>query len=88
LSLACPTLYFAYCSIGYNEVLTPPLGVTVGGIMLGENKERWQELCSQAAVEQDPKRLLQLMEEINGLLEAKKKRLLESRSSEAKSESP
>ena len=41
--------------------------------MLGEDKERWQELCGQAAVEQDPKRLLQLMEEINGLLEAKKK---------------
>ena len=53
--------------------------------MLGEDKERWQELCGQAAVEQDPKRLLQLMVEINRLLGAKEKRLLEARSNEAKS---
>lgn len=43
--------------------------------MEGDAKERWQELCAQAAVEQDPKKLLALVEEINALLEAKERRL-------------
>jgi hypothetical protein len=43
--------------------------------MQGEQKERWQELCAQAAVEQDPKKLLELAKEINDLLEAKERRL-------------
>jgi hypothetical protein len=30
--------------------------------------ERWRELCAQAAVEQDPKRLLELVTEITRLL--------------------
>jgi hypothetical protein len=37
--------------------------------------ERWVALCAQAAVEQDPKKLLDLVSEINRLLEARKKRL-------------
>jgi transposase len=28
--------------------------------MSGENKERWRELCEQVAVEQDPKKLVEL----------------------------
>ena len=44
--------------------------------MQGDTKERWQELCEQAAVEQDPIRLLQLAEEINRLLLEKEKRLV------------
>jgi hypothetical protein len=40
------------------------------------NKERWQELCGQAAVEQDPGKLLALVQEINRLLDEKKNRLL------------
>ena len=43
--------------------------------MQGANKERWRELCKQAAVEQDPKKLLELTEQINELLEAKQGRL-------------
>ena len=43
--------------------------------MQGANKERWLELCEQAATEQDPKKLLSLIEEINKLLEAKQHRL-------------
>jgi hypothetical protein len=43
--------------------------------MQGEQKERWQELCAQAAVEQDPQKLLKLAKEINDLLEAKERRL-------------
>lgn len=36
---------------------------------------RWQELCAQAAVEQDSKKLLKLIAEITRLLEEKQKRL-------------
>jgi len=43
--------------------------------MKGEIKERWMLLCEQAANEQDPKKLIELVREINDLLEAKEKRL-------------
>ena len=43
--------------------------------MQGANKERWKVLCEQAAVEQDPKKLHELIREINELLEAKEARL-------------
>ena len=43
--------------------------------MIGNTKERWRELCEQASVEQDPKKLLELVKEINQLLEEKKIRL-------------
>jgi hypothetical protein len=45
------------------------------GQMQGANKERWKVLCEQAAVEQDPKKLHELIKEINDLLEAKEARL-------------
>jgi hypothetical protein len=35
-----------------------------------ENKERWMNLCELAAVEQDPKRLSKLVNDICELLEA------------------
>jgi hypothetical protein len=41
----------------------------------GANKERWKVLCEQASVEQDPKKLHELIREINELLEAKETRL-------------
>ena len=44
-------------------------------IMQGEKKERWFELCAQAAVEQDPKKMLELVQEINRLLAEKERRL-------------
>jgi hypothetical protein len=40
-----------------------------------ENKERWRELCEQAAVEQDPQKLLELTRQINDLLLGKQHRL-------------
>ena len=43
--------------------------------MQGEQKERWMELCAQAAVEQDPTKLMELVKEINNLLEEKERRL-------------
>jgi hypothetical protein len=45
--------------------------------MQGPNLERWQELCRQAATEQDPKKLLELTAEINRLLQEKENRLRE-----------
>jgi hypothetical protein len=49
----------------------------------GEKKERWILLCEQAAIEQDPKRLLRLVEEIDRLLQEKHERLLKDQPSEA-----
>ena len=41
--------------------------------MQGENKERWMELCAQAVVEQDPRKLFELAKEINYLLEEERR---------------
>jgi hypothetical protein len=43
--------------------------------MKGEAKERWMELCEQAANEQDSAKLLALVAEINKLLEEKSRRI-------------
>ena len=40
-----------------------------------KQKEHWRELCEQVAVEQDPARFMQLVDELNELLEAKERRL-------------
>jgi hypothetical protein len=40
-----------------------------------ENEERWKELCRQASVEQDPKKLSDLVREIDELLSQKQRRL-------------
>ena len=40
-----------------------------------EQTELWKQLCAQAAVEKDPKKLSDLVKQINELLEAKQKRL-------------
>jgi hypothetical protein len=43
--------------------------------MQGELKERWLQLCKQAAVEHDAGKLMLLVEEINRLLDEKETRL-------------
>jgi hypothetical protein len=40
-----------------------------------EQKERWMELCAQASKEQDPTKLMKLVEEINRLLELREQKL-------------
>lgn len=40
-----------------------------------ETHELWMELCKQAAVEQDPNRLFDLVKQINDLLEQREKRI-------------
>jgi hypothetical protein len=42
--------------------------------MNSDGKERWKELCGQAAIEQDPTKLLVLTNEIIRLLEEKEAR--------------
>lgn len=37
--------------------------------MTGETRKRWMEFCEQAAIEQDPDKLIALVEEINRLLQ-------------------
>jgi hypothetical protein len=43
--------------------------------MQGSNKDKRRELCEEAAVEQDPQRLLELTRQINDLLLGKQRRL-------------
>jgi hypothetical protein len=43
--------------------------------MQGQKAQQWRVLCEQAAVEQDPQKLLELAEEINRLLDEKEQRL-------------
>ena len=46
-----------------------------------KDRERWMELAEQAAKEQDPDKLLELVQEINRLLIEKEERLQAIRSS-------
>jgi hypothetical protein len=48
-----------------------------------DKTERWLELCSRAATEQDPDKLMALVKEITELLEAKERRLQALRQNEA-----
>jgi hypothetical protein len=43
-----------------------------------ENTERWKQLAEQAATEQDPQKLSELVREINELLAEKRNRLNQS----------
>jgi hypothetical protein len=40
-----------------------------------QTKERWLQLCEQAAVEQNPERLLKLVTEISRILDEKNQRV-------------
>jgi hypothetical protein len=48
---------------------------TEASTMRGKTKELWEQFCEQAAVEQDPEKLIQLVKEINRMLEEKETRL-------------
>jgi hypothetical protein len=52
--------------------------------MQGENKERWRKLCEQASTEQDLKKLVQLITQINDLLLDKRLRLEEEEAKKSK----
>jgi hypothetical protein len=42
-----------------------------------ENREKWMELCAQAANEQDSQKLMALIKQITALIDAKQERLIE-----------
>jgi hypothetical protein len=48
---------------------------TVGEGMIGKKKEEWMQLCEQAANEQDPAKLMELVAEIERMLAEKENRL-------------
>jgi hypothetical protein len=48
--------------------------------MKGQQKEYWMQLCEQAANEQNPDRLMELVREINRVLEEKERSLKKARS--------
>ena len=47
-----------------------------------ESEERWKILCAQAAKEQDPKKLSELVHEINEFFAKKPRRLAERKTNE------
>jgi hypothetical protein len=49
--------------------------VSPEAFLKGEKREIWMHLCEQAAVEQDPDKLMDLIKQINHLLEEKERRL-------------
>jgi hypothetical protein len=51
--------------------------------MKGKQKERWQELCAQAEIEQDHDKLMALIAEIDRLLAEKETRLKNDRNNES-----
>jgi hypothetical protein len=51
-----------------------------------ENREKWMELCAQAANEQDSQKLMALIKQITALLDAKQERLIEKDSQRLRSE--
>ena len=51
----------------------------------GRTREKWMELCAQAANEQDSQKLMALIEQITALLGAKQERLNEKDSHRLKS---
>jgi hypothetical protein len=51
--------------------------------MQGKAKEEWKQVCEQAAIEQDPERLMALVMEINRMLDEKEQRLKSGKSSKA-----
>ena len=52
-----------------------------------ENREKWMELCAQAANEQDSQKLMSQIKQITALLEAKQEGLIKEDLQRLKSES-
>lgn len=56
--------------------------------MQGETRERWMRLCELASTEQDPKKLFDLIVEINRLLDEKQSLLRGGRTAGQVSKQP
>jgi hypothetical protein len=46
--------------------------------MQGDTRKRWRRLCEQAAIEQDPERLVQIYKQIIQMLDEKAARLFKA----------
>jgi len=66
-----PPFTFEKCTLTGRRVVTD----LSRGKLSVQDQEGWKELCAQAAIEQDPKRLLELVQEINRMLAEKQNRL-------------
>lgn len=53
--------------------------LSVGNAVEGTHAERWRMLCEQAAKEQDPQKLMELVAEIDRLLAEKQTRLVQNK---------
>jgi hypothetical protein len=51
--------------------------------MTGDEDKKWRDLCEQAQIEQDPKKLIELIKEINRLLQEREVRLRAARLKDA-----
>jgi len=51
--------------------------------MAGDEDKTWRDLCERAQTEHDPKKLIQLIEEINRLLQEREVRLRAERLNDA-----
>jgi hypothetical protein len=58
--------------------------VRTGECVQGKVKEQWMQLCEQAAVEQDSKKLMALIREITQMLDKKEERLQRASSDDTK----
>ena len=47
-------------------------------VMQGETRERWHKLCEQAAIEEDPEKLVEIFKEIIHMLDEKAARLFKA----------
>ena len=73
-SLSSPILLYVSRQTSFNICdITSPFG-SWGRCMSYETRERWIELCKQAEIEQDPKKLMELVTEINRLLQEEENR--------------
>jgi hypothetical protein len=64
---------YELCTV--HDIPSPYLRHIEGCQLQGKTKERWLELCEQAADEQEPGKLLELISEINRLLQEKEDHL-------------
>src|ERR1700722_3787512 len=55
----------------------------IGESMAGDEDKTWRDLCERAQTEHDPKKLIQLIEEINRLLQEREVRLRAERLNDA-----
>jgi hypothetical protein len=60
-----------------------PVSQPIGEFMAGDEDKIWRDLCEQAQSEEDPKKLLELIKEINRLLQEREVRLREARLNDA-----